>query len=459
MGFDGTTGAILSNYSEVLKTYYLPGIQEYLNNDNVLSHVIDTNEEDVVGKNATLNCHYGRSSGTGARPDGGALPEGDHQKFKTCIVPTQRQYGRIYITGQTLKATARADGAYAEVLDTEIVGIVEDLKKEVNRQYWGCGYGILARWRSTVGATSYTLQKKYRGNSIGGDGFGSTFGAKYFEENASGVPCVNSAFSSGYDVTVDDTNIDVSAIAESTDYDTVTVTDPDVTEAVGTLYVRPGNARTITSASAAGHMRLEMMGLRGIVTDTDVDDIALFDDTADEVGAKVNDPLQGLAVGTYAWFKAQVDSHASGRYAGQRAISFDLMQRMFDKIEIKAGKDVGPSIIMTAHAVRREVLELHRIERRAVNTLHLSGGFTGIDYNGVPIVVDADAIDGEMYFLTLADLAVYRMSDYEWMDKDGALLSRISGYDAYEAVLFRYAELGCRNRANQGVITDLAYTK
>ena len=69
-----------------------------------------------------------------------------------------------------------------------------------------------------------------------------------------------------------------------------------------------------------------------------------------------------------------------------------------------------------------------------------------------------DAIDGEIYFLTTADLYIYRMSDYEWMNLDGAILSRISGYDAYEAVLFRYAELGTGRRNSHGVLCDIIYT-
>jgi len=87
--------------------------------------------------------------------------------------------------------------------------------------------------------------------------------------------------------------------------------------------------------------------------------------------------------------------------------------------------------------------------------MDLDGGFKAIDYNGVPFTVDDDAIDGCMYFLTLKDLQVYRMSDYEWMDKDGSVLARITGYDAYEAVLFRYAELGCKRRNAQGVLMDI----
>ena len=44
--------ADISNYSEVLKTYYLPAIQDQLNRENFLSAKIEANEEDVSGKNA-----------------------------------------------------------------------------------------------------------------------------------------------------------------------------------------------------------------------------------------------------------------------------------------------------------------------------------------------------------------------------------------------------------------------
>lgn len=92
MAYTGTTAAILSNYTEVLKTFYLPAIQEQLNNSTVLAQKLETNEEDVVGKNATINLHYGRNTGTGARPDGGALPDAGYQKHKTCTVPTKYVY-------------------------------------------------------------------------------------------------------------------------------------------------------------------------------------------------------------------------------------------------------------------------------------------------------------------------------------------------------------------------------
>ena len=87
MAYTGTTAAILSNYSEVLKTFYLPAIQEQLNNMTYLINILDVNETDVSGKNATINLHYGRNTGTGARADGGALPDAGYQKHQTCTVP------------------------------------------------------------------------------------------------------------------------------------------------------------------------------------------------------------------------------------------------------------------------------------------------------------------------------------------------------------------------------------
>jgi hypothetical protein len=455
--YSGSTGGILSNYDEVLKTYYLPAIQDQLNGDNILSDIIDTNEKDVSGKNATIECHYGRSTGLGARADGGSMPTAAYQKYKTMTVPMRYNYGRVVFSGPTIAATRDDKGSYARVVDNEISGIVSDMQKEINRQLWGCGYGILARWASGTG-TTVTLNKAYRGNAVGGDGFGSTFGQKYLEEMASGTWNIATSSTGITTMTVSTTDIAPTSFTAGTVTDSLTVTNVD-TPAAGTYVVRLGSSRTMTSSTAAGYARLEMMGLRGVVADTDLDDIAIFNGTYTGYEASTaNDPFQGLDVSTYPWWKANVDTHASGRYGGQRALNLTLMQKMFDKVEAKAGKGYGPDLILTTPAIRREYIELMQAHKMIVNDMKIEGGWSGISYNGVMFYVDnVDAIDGEMYFLTTKDLQIYRMSDYDWMNKDGSVLSRCTGYDAYEAILFRYAELGCNRRNSQGVIADLSY--
>jgi len=444
--------ATLSTYDEVLKTFYLPGIQDALNHDTILADLIEVNETDVSGKNATIETHYGRSTGTKWTTDGGTLPTATYQKYKTCTVPMKYGYGQIQFSGPTLRATKDEKGAYIRVMDSEIRGIVDDYKKEVNRQYFGTGYGIIGRWRGGTSGTSYTIQKKYTGNSAGGDNWGSTFGAKYMIERGD-VSAVDLTSTTTY--VVDASNLAVTAVTKGATYDTITCTDPSSSETTGSFYIRPEG---LGAHAASGAHRVEMMGLGGIIGDDDLDNIACG--ATYGVGlSSYNDPLQGLDIATYPWFVAVTDFHASGRFAGQRALDLNLMQTMFDMVEERAGKDYGPSLLMTTRAVRREYIELCKADGMKIITMELDGGWTAVDYNGVPMVVDNDALDGEIQFITMKDLQLYRMSDYSWMDQDGAVLSRVTGYDAYEATFYRYAELGCKNRRTQGVLGSLSYTK
>lgn len=449
--------ATLATYEEAMKTFYLPEAQDVLNHDTILSDLIDTNERDVYGNEAKFAVFYGRSGGTGARADGGTLPTAEYQKAKQVTLGMKYQYGTVYFTGPTIAATRSQAGTYAEVMDREISGIVRDLKKEVNRQLWGCGYGILARWRSTGSGTSYTLGGQYI-PSVGGAAFGSTFGAKYLKENVHAVPVVlGTSTSAIVSATVDATDIVVSAVSDTTgaeNYSTITCTDPSVTEAAGTFYVRPANLVTYNASNNTGGARLEMMGLRGIVTNEDMDEIALRDGTN---ASPHLDTLQGLDADSYPFWNAHVKSHSGGRYSAQRNLTFLMMQEMYDEIEIAAGKDYGPDLVLTTHAIRRQYYEMCAADRRQVNTMTLDGGWTALEFNGIPFTVDPDAIDGEIYFLTTKDLQIFRMSDYAWMEKDGAVLHRISNKDAYEAVLFRYAECGCFRRDTHGVLTDIYY--
>ncbi len=460
--------ALLSNYDEALKTFYLDAIQEQLNHNTLLADVIDTNEKDVSGKNATINHHYGRTKGTGARKDEEALPVAAYQKFQTSIVPMKYNYGRITISGPTIAATRDSKGAYARAVETEVAGGVNDLQREINRQLWGAGYGLLGRWRGGA-STEMTVQRLYRGNSAGGDAFGSAFGAKYVDESQDGtsalVVSIPTALSGTNNasaiITVSTTDLDVSAVVEtaSLGYDTITLTNASVSEAAGTYWVRPLNSVTTGTSGAtfaAAYARKEMMGLRGIITDTNLSTISINDGSANK-GLGTVDPLQGLAVGTYNWWKANVKTATGTRYAAQSALTLIRMQTMFDLVEKKAGVGYGPDMILTTRAIKREYLEIMAADRRWPNTMTLDGGWKALDYNGIPLMVDNDAIDGEMYFCTSRDLQIYRMSDYDWMTKDGSVLHLITGFDAYEAVLFRYAELGCTRRNSHGVLCDIAY--
>lgn len=455
-------GIDLTKFAVVLKDFYLPAINTHLNNSNYLRTQIATDTESVSGKIAIMLNHIGGTSGIGDRKDAGKLPPPGQQLYKRTEVPMKYSYGRIQFTGPSQAASRDLDGAWLQALDSEMKGIMDDLAREQNRKLAGNGYGCLARWRTTESATSYTVSKKYIGDTTG-TGYGSAFGAKYFRRirNATPVVCT---FAGGVCTVavVDTTDINVSAIAKSKDYDTITVTDPDVTEADGTFYVRLGNfaggedAPTLDSGSDVGYGRVEPMGIDGIVNDVNVDQLAFYDGAGNR-GFVTPDPLQAVDATTNDWWKSVMFDHPNGRFAGQRALDLDEMQEMVDTIDDNVGKtDLS---IITSKPIVRAYVQLLEARRRIVNEMKLDGGYMGISFNGIPVVGDRDAVDGRMYFLTLSDIVRYSMAPgFNWMDKDGSIFQRVLDRDAYEATLFSYYEVGTKRRLSHGCINDISYS-
>jgi hypothetical protein len=76
----------------------------------------------------------------------------------------------------------------------------------------------------------------------------------------------------------------------------------------------------------------------------------------------------------------------------------------------------------------------------------------------VSLYFDKDCQSGTAYGLSTNRLQFYRMSDWEFMDEDGAVLARIpgaSGQDAYEATLFLYSELATDGRNAHAKLTGI----
>jgi hypothetical protein len=137
------------------------------------------------------------------------------------------------------------------------------------------------------------------------------------------------------------------------------------------------------------------------------------------------------------------------------------MQEAVDGVEAQLADDAGgalsPTIILTTRAIRRKYAEILKADKRFIDWKVMDGGFKVLEFNGIPMAVDNDAIDGEMYFVYEPSLAIYQMSDLEWMEEDGNVLTKIANYDAYEAILFAYWELGCSRRNVNAVLVDLSY--
>ena len=71
--------------------------------------------------------------------------------------------------------------------------------------------------------------------------------------------------------------------------------------------------------------------------------------------------------------------------------------------------------------------------------------------------VDKDCDANTMYLLDESHLKFYMLEDWSWMEDDkGSVLSKISGEDAYEAVMYGYVELGTSARNAMAKIEDIS---
>ena len=393
-------GSTLSTFDAILKTQYLGPIREQLNSSSVLYSRLEKNEDSVVGKNFTIPLHYGRNEGVGARAEGGTLPSAGNQAYKECIVPMRYQYGRIQITGPTIKAARSNEGAFLRAVDSEMRGLERDMKSSMNRQAFGDGTGLLATVAASGSGTSTVVVDSTAKLRVG-------------------MPI---------DIIVKTTGAATAGLAGTT---VASITDATTFTISGTLAGSPAGTYGVY---IAGSRNNEMMGLSGIVSNTAT--------------------LQSLDVANYPWWKATVLANGGTN----RAISDTLLQTAIDTLESNSS---GMCTAMyTSFGVRRAYQALLTATKQLVNTQKLQGGYEAINYLGgshgvIPMIADKDAPANKIYIVDEDELAIYRLADFDWMQEDGSVLSRVSGVDAYEAVLYVYQELGTSMRNAHVLLSDI----
>jgi hypothetical protein len=406
----------LSAADAALKNFYLPVMQRLLNNSTVLMMLLerDSSTQDVYGKNFTVAIHRGRNLSAGrSTSDGGNLPTAGAQAYANAIVPNKYTYASIEVTGPTIRATRDNAGAFVRAIESEIQGCMVDMKRAINRQFHGDGRDALAFWVGADNATPADVD----------DGQGNAF-----THLPVGQAIVCDLIATSDNSTKRGDSIAVTLGAEN---------------AGGTAFSVAWTG-TVTGSAAGDYLVLDdtlgyqKMGLQGIVSDANP--------------ALLTGGLHGLAVANEAWWKSQV----VGSEAAKRDLTFSDIQRLFSRIAVNSSySEADIKALLTSYNTRDKYVELATNERQWYNTLTLDGGFKAVDHNGVPLVPDNQCRRGTIYAIVPDALRIFQTSDFEWMDEDGAILSRVSGKDAYGATLFHYGDLACLNRPALGKLVGI----
>lgn len=390
----------LTTVEQSLRSFYLPGLRYQLNDKaSAFLAQVEKGSESVVGKDIIMALRYGRVGGIGNRADDGTLPTANARKTKQAKWETKNLFSRFQITDKTVKASKSNVGAFANMLEMEIADCENDAKLDLSRQALGDGTGKLTTLTST--STYAAGPPKILGFTVG-----STM---YLAEG----------------MLVDAYAANNTLIATAVAMEILLVDD-------ATLHVHievPSdlNASITTGAYlvVSGNYGIELTGVAAVM------------------GAAT---LYGIAKADYPWLTPQL------RALGGE-ISENAMQALIDQCETRSGSKIN--FMQGSLGVRRAYIDYLSANKQISNTLDLKGGWTALSYNGIPFVGDKYVPASTLDLLDLSDWAMYQMTDYEWLDEDGAMLSRVANKAAWEASLVKYCDIGCQRPRGQARMTTI----
>jgi hypothetical protein len=433
-------GGTLTTVDAILKEYYLGPVQEQLNNEVLLVQRLESRSEDLVGRVAIVPLHTSRSGGIGAIAESAALPTAGNQGFAKAQYDLKYLYGRVQVTGPSMAKTKSDVGSFLQVLKAELDGIRADLSKDLARQTYGAGDGVIATGTpDATTATTHTITLADWEPLRKGQIYNGSTLQLFIASTGAVAPATADVF------TVTGTSIVGAATS------TVTVSSASVAlTAVAHTVVRSGSVPSGTARYATGSRSSEVDGLQRIITAT-----APTSNTNTVAGGVAG---AGGYVGTISAFTDNYWDNQRTAVGG--ALTLQAMQTMANTVRTKGGQT---SMIVTSLGVMREFYRLLTFVNGASTpiydvsdgTMDFKAGFNSVSYNGVPVVGDIDAPYGNMYFIDESTLKVFSDQDWHFLDADGQTLRQVVGYDAYEAILTRYMNLGATNRTKNGVLSGI----
>lgn len=383
----------LTSADSALKTYYLDAVAEQLNISNPLFARIKQSTNDVWGKEVRKLAVYGVNGGIGAGTEEGELPSATGNNYSEMVTTLKNLYGTIEISDKAVRASENNAGAFVNLLNAEMEGLIKSSTFNFGRMLFGDGTGVIAKVSS-------------------------------IEEGV---------------ITVDS----VKNIVEGMVVDFRTPIGVAITSATGRRVIRVDRAENIvtldgSSSDNADIIQGMIITVQGSYNNELTGLKAIFDTTKN---------LYGLSRTENSWLNPYINSSVG-------TLSEEIIQKAIDEIEDISGGTIN--FIVCSRGVRRALQKILSANKRLVDTTELTGGYKTITYNGIPVVADRFCPEGTMYLLNTEDFTLHQLCDWQWLTgDDGKVLKQVAGKPVYTATLVKYADLICARPCGQGMLSGI----
>ena len=136
----------LQSADKALKTLYLDVVAEQLNTEiNPFLAKIKQTTSDVWGKEVRKVAQYGINGGVGAGTEDGNLPASAGNSYEQLVSTLKNLYGTIEISDKAMRASSSDAGAFVNLLNAEMEGLVKSSSLNMGRMLFGDGSGTLGR--------------------------------------------------------------------------------------------------------------------------------------------------------------------------------------------------------------------------------------------------------------------------------------------------------------------------
>jgi hypothetical protein len=383
----------LDTAEKALKSLYLGVVGEQLNlGTNPLVAKIQQTSSDVFGKDIIKMVSYGINGGIGAGMETGDLPLASGNNYSQFRVELKNLFGTIEISDKAIRASENTAGAFVNLLNAEMEGLLKASKFNFGRMIFGNGSGYLC---AVVSSDSSDKRKITVADS----------------KNLMEGMIIDICLASG---NIETGKTKILKVDRTTNLVTVSA-----------------NVATLSSSHSfyiQGSKGLELTGLGAIFG--------------------TGNSLYGLSKADNPWLKPTITDLDSEQ------ITPSSVQRVLDDAEEKYGATAD--IVISSYGVKRAMFEELSANRLNVDYQNLDGGYKALSFSGIPWVADRFVEKGSLYALNSGDFKLHQLCDWRWLESEsGRVLNQLPNKAAYKATLVKYADLICERPCGQAKLTNI----